>query len=87
MSDLLAALSLAGAAARTENPAQLFADAEKLYGVYNEAKQGKLDIHALANSGELKAVVQAAARIFTVAGALLDDPAQSENIAELLASI
>lgn len=87
MVDIFAALGLAGAAARTENPAQLFQDAEKLYDAYMQAKDGKLDIHALANSGQLKSLVQAAARTAAVANVLVDDPTQLTNIAKLISSI
>lgn len=87
MIDIIAGFSLAGAAVHSENPVQLLNDAETLYGLYSKAKLGKLDFNAMAASGELKTVIQAAARITAVANTLVDDPAQFKNITELLASL
>lgn len=87
MIDILAGFSLAAAAAHTESPVQLISDAEVIYGLYAKNKLGKLDIHELANSGDLKTTIEAAARLLAVANKLADDPAQLKNIAELLTSI
>lgn len=87
MIDVFAAFSLLTAASRTENPAQLFSDAEKLYGVYADGKAGNLNIEHLAQSGGLKPIIEAAARVAEVGAKLADDPQQMKNIAALLQSI
>ena len=87
MVDVFAALSLASAAARTENPIQLFSDAETLYAFYMKAKLEKPNFEALAASGELKTLVAAASHVTAVAGALTSDPTQMKNITALLQSI
>lgn len=87
MIDILAGFSLAGAAAAKENPVQLIADAELLYGLYTKSKGGNFNIQTLASSGELKPAIQAAARLTAVANALSEDPAQLKNIIGLLASL
>ena len=83
MIDVLAGFSLAGAAVHLENPGQLLSDVETLYHIYSTAKAGKLDVHSL----DMRATVQAAARVLNVANSLVNDPAQLKNITELLASI
>lgn len=87
MIDIIAGFSLAGAAASKENPIQLIADAELLYGVYAKGKSGNLNIQALAASGQLKPAIQAAARLTAVANALSEDPAQLKNITDLLSTL
>jgi hypothetical protein len=87
MIDVFAALSLASAASKAENPSQLFADFELLYGAYTKLKAKTLTIDQIAASGQLKPLVQAAARVTIVADALVDDPSQMKNLASLLSSI
>lgn len=87
MVDVFAALSLAAAASKQENPAQLFSDAELLYGTYSDLKAGKTHIDQLATTGQLKPLVQAAARLAAVANVLVDDPNQVKNITELISSL
>lgn len=79
MIDVIAALSLAGAAAKTENPAQLFEDAKVLYGVYKNKPDPK--------TIDLKTVVPALYRVSAVANDLIKDPNQLKNVTDLLASI
>lgn len=87
MIDIVAAFSLAAAAGKMENPPQLFADAELLFRFYGASKAAPPDFVRLAETGELKKLVQAAARVTAVANSLVDDPAQMQNIVALLASI
>jgi hypothetical protein len=87
MIDIAAALSLAIAASKAESTGQLFADAQTLYSVYAQAKAGTLNIQKLADAGQLKPTIQAAARVLSVANGLVEDPAQLKNITELLASL
>lgn len=85
MIDILAGFSLANAASRKENPVQLIADAEALYHLYSAKKP--IDYHGMAASGQLKTIIQAAARVLGVANSLVDDADQMKNITELLASL
>lgn len=87
MIDILAVLSLAGAAAKTENPAQLVADAQLLYGLYEGAKDSKIDFAALAARGQLKPAIEALARLSAVANSLAQDQAQLRHITSLLCSV
>jgi hypothetical protein len=87
MIDVLAALELVAAAASDENGGQLFADARLLYPAYTGLKAKTTTIESLAASGQLKPLVQAAARMTAVASKLVADPAQLKNIAALLSSI
>lgn len=86
MIDVLAALDLAIAAGKTENPAQLFDDAKLLYGVYQQSKAGTLDIKKIAPA-DLKADIAAANRLLNVANGLAADPASFTNLTNLLASL
>lgn len=87
MVDVFAALSLAAAAAKAENPVQLFSDAELLYGAYLKLKAKTVTVDQLATGGQLKPLVQAAARVTAVANTLVGDPDQAKNLAALLSSI
>jgi hypothetical protein len=87
MVDVFAALSLAAAASKQENPSQLFSDAELLYGAYSDLKAGKLSVDQLEATGKLKPLVQAAARLTAVANVLVDDPDQVKNITALISSV
>lgn len=87
MIDVFAALSLATAASKAENPVQLFSDAELIYGVYGKLKAKTLTIQQLSTSGQLKPFMQAAARLTAVGAKLAEDPSQEKSIAELLSSI
>jgi hypothetical protein len=87
MVDVFAALSLAAAAAKAENPVQLFSDAELLYGAYVKLKAKTTTVDQLTTSGQLKPLVQAAARVTAVANTLVEDPDQAKNLSALLSSI
>lgn len=87
MVDVFAALSIAAAASKQENPSQLFSDAELLYGAYSELKAGKLNIEQLSAGGQLKPLIEAVARLAAVANVLVDDPNQVKNITALISSV
>jgi hypothetical protein len=82
MIDIIAALSLATAAARDNNDPQLFSDAELLYNTYKEKK----DVNKLSPN-ELTAIIEAVNRVSSVAVTLVRDPNQLKNIVSLLSSI
>jgi hypothetical protein len=85
--DVFAVLSLASAAAKTENPAQLFADARLLYGTYSKLKDKTLTINQIVASGQLKPLMGALARLSADGNKLVDDPEEEKNLAALLSSI
>lgn len=87
MIDVFAALSLATAAAKTENPVQLFADAQLVYGVYDKLKAKTTTMSQIAASGQLKQLMPAIARLGAVGAKLTEDPTQEKNLAALLSSI
>jgi hypothetical protein len=87
MPDIFAALKLAIAASKTEDSYHLFSDVDYLYNVYSMSKQKKLDFAKMAETGELKATINAAYRLISVAQSLSNDPAQMKNLAKLLSSL
>ena len=77
-------LALASAIAKSNTDPQLFEDVEKLYVTYAQLQVGKVTLRTLEASGELVTLVEATARLTSAMKVLVEDPAQRENLKEVL---
>ena len=77
-------LALASAIAKSNADPQLFADVEKLYVTYAQLQTGRITLQQLEASGELVGLIEATARLANAMKVLVEDPAQRENLKEVL---
>lgn len=87
MINIFAALEIAEAAAEKQSIGVTLADVKTLYGVYSNAKAGKLDIGAMVKAGTLAPAIEAGARTLTLADGLLKDKTEGPKVVALMESI
>ena len=80
-------LALASAIAKSNADPQLFADVERLYVTYAQLQIGRVTLRTLEVSGELATLVEAIVRLANAMKVLVEDPAQQENLKEVLDSL
>ncbi len=85
--NVLAAIRLVVTASHEQNKEELVNDAMLLFGLYMSYKTGSFDFQKFAHSDRLKPAIQAAANVLDAISDMADDPAQLENLTDLIASL